>query len=306
MNENKKREKDIEVTSVKSILDETLESLNKALDEVRREPSEGSEASEDKTISIDLKSVKAQTADLEKSESNRDDNGDTKPINLKGKTAKPDKDIEPKQDVKITGTAPDVIVKTINNNIRKEKESEIPDVKIISKEKTKAPSKNKKQSKKKGEELKFNGHKRAFCMFNAVFVTLVFLAVTAALIFLKRPSGFMSSENRNYAELPSFSVDSYLSGEYTSGINTYFTDTTPNREQLKAFANHFTDLFGFKLDNTVIQGANKNSIKREKFDEKKQITSATAVTFGTKNTESTQSTTTSVADTIPVTDTVTP
>lgn len=299
MNENKKREKDIEVTSVKSILDETLESLNKALDEVRREPSEGSEASEDKTISIDLKSVKAAQTDNDLMDS-------TKVINLKGETAKPDKDTEPKQDVKIKETAPDVIAETIKNNIRKEKESETSDVKIISKEKTKAPLKNKKQSKKKGEELKFNGHKRAFCMFNAVFVTLVFLAVTVALIFLKRPSGFMSSENRNYAELPSFSVDSYLSGEYTSGINTYFTDTTPNREQLKAFANHFTDLFGFKLDNTVIQGANKNSVKREKFDEKKQITSATAVTFGTKNTESTQSTTTSVADTIPVTDTVTP
>lgn len=299
MNENKKREKNIEVTSVKSILDETLESLNKALDEVRREPLEGSEASEDKTISIDLKSVKAAQIDNDLTDS-------TKVIDFKGKTAKPDKDIEPKQDVKIKGTSPDVISETIKNNISKEKEPEIPDVKIISKEKTKASFKNKKQSKKKGEELKFNGHKRAFCMFNAVFVTLVFLAVTAALIFLKRPSGFMSSENRNYAELPSFSVDSYLSGEYTSGINTYFTDTTPNREQLKAFANHFTDLFGFKLDNTVIQGANKNSIKREKFDEKKQITSATAVTFGTKNTESTESTTTSVADTIPVTDTVTP
>ncbi len=296
MNENKKREKDIEVTSVKSILNETLESLNKALDEVRKE---SSEASEDKTISIDLKSVKAAQTDNDLTDS-------TKAIDFKGKTAKPDKDVKLKQDVKIKKTASDVIAETIKNNIRKEKESEIPDVKIISKEKTKATSKNKKQSKKKGKELKFNGHKRAFCMFNAVFVTLVFLAVTAALIFLKRPSGFMSSENRNYAELPSFSVDSYLSGEYTSGINTYFTDTTPNREQLKAFANHFTDLFGFKLDNTVIQGANKNSIKREKFDEKKQITSATAVTFGTKNTESTESTTTSVADTIPVTDTVTP
>lgn len=299
MNENKKREKDIEVTSVKSILDETLESLNKALDEVRRDPSEGSEASEDKTISIDLKSVKAEQTDNDLMDS-------TKVINFKGETSKSDKDTEPKQDVRIKETAPDVIAETIKNNKRKEKESETSDVKIISKEKTKAPLKNKKQSKKKGEELKFNGHKRAFCMFNAVFVTLVFLAVTIALIILKRPSGFMSSENRNYAELPSFSVDSYLSGEYTSGINTYFTDTTPNREQLKAFANHFTDLFGFKLDNTVIQGANKSSVKREKFDEKKQITSATAVTFGTKNTESTQSTTTSVASTIPVTDTVTP
>lgn len=299
MNENKKREKDIEVTSIQSVLNETLESLNKALDEVRRESPESSGASEDKTISIELKSVKTAQTDKEFI-------GNTKTINLKGNDSEPDVNIRPKQDVKIKEAAPDIIAETIKDNIRKEKESEIPDVKIVSKEKTKAPSKNKKQSKKKDEELKFNGHRRAFCIFNAVFVTLVFLSITVALIVLKRPSGFMSSENRNYAELPDFSVSAYLSGEYTAGINTYFTDTTPNREQLKVFANHFTDLFGFKLDNTVIQGANKGSIKRETFDEKKEITSATAVTFGTKKTEDTQPTTTADAITAEVTDTVTP
>lgn len=296
MNENKRSEKDIEVTSVQSILDETLTSLDKALDEVRREPSENSEALKNKTISVDLKSVKAAQTD-------KDFMGNTKTIDLKSNNSKPDVNIKTKQDVKIKEAAPDVIAETIKDNIRKEKKSEIPDVKIVSKEKTKTSSKNKKQSKKKAEELKFNGHRRAFCIFNTVFVTLVFLSITVALIVLKRPSGFMSSENRNYAEFPEFSVDSYLSGEYTSGINTYFTDTTPNREQLKAFANHFTDLFGFKLDNTVIQGANKSDIKRETFDEKKEITSATAVTFGTKNAENTQSTTASVVTTTPVTDT---
>lgn len=299
MNENKKREKDIEVTSIQSVLNETLESLNKALDEVRRESPESSGASEDKTISIDLKSVKTAQTDKEFI-------GNTKTINLKGNDSEPDVNIKSKQDIKIKEAAPDIIAETIKDNIRKEKESEIPDVKIVSKEKTKAPSKNKKQSKKKDEELKFNGHRRAFCIFNTVFVTLVFLSITVALIVLKRPSGFMSSENRNYAELPDFSVSAYLSGEYTAGINTYFTDTTPNREQLKVFANHFTDLFGFKLDNTVIQGANKGSIKRETFDEKKEITSATAVTFGTKKTEDTQPTTTADAITAEVTDTVTP
>lgn len=296
MNENKRSEKDIEVTSVQSILDETLTSLDKVLDEVRRESSENSEALKDKTISVDLKSVKAAQTD-------KAFMGNTKAIDLKSNNSKPDVNIKPKQDVKIKEAVPDVIAETIKDNIRKEKKSEIPDVKIVPKEKTKTSSKNKKQSKKKAEELKFNGHRRAFCIFNTVFVTLVFLSITVALIVLKRPSGFMSSENRNYAEFPEFSVDSYLSGEYTSGINTYFTDTTPNREQLKAFANHFTDLFGFKLDNTVIQGANKSDIKREKFDEKKEITSATAVTFGTKNAENTQSTTASVVTTTPVTDT---
>lgn len=181
--------------------------------------------------------------------------------------------------------------------------SETQDVKIVPRKKTKASPKIKNQGKKKEDELKFNGHKTALCMFNTVFVTVVFLSIAAALLVLKRPSGFMPSENRNYAEFPKFSVSDYISGKYTSGINTFFTDTTPNREQLKVFANHFTDLFGFKLDNTVIQGANKSSIKREKFDEKKEITSATAVTFGTKNTESTGSTTAAVVTTVPVTDT---
>lgn len=299
MNENKKREKDIEVTSIQSILDETLESLNKALDEVRRDPAESPEVSEDKTISVDLKSVKAAQTDKELM-------GDTKTIDLKDGASDSDKDIKPKQDVKKKEAAPDVIAETIKENIRKEKESEIPDVKIVPREKPKASSKNKKPSKKKEAELKFNGHKRAFCIFNTVFVTLVFLSVTAALIILKRPSGFMSSENRNYAEFPSFTLNSYFSGEYTSDINTYFTDTTPNRERLKVFANHFTDLFGFKLDNTVIQGANKSSAKRETFDEKKEITSATAVTFSTKSTEGAQSTTAVVADTTPVTDSENP
>lgn len=296
MSENKNRENDMEITSVKGILDETLKSIDKAFDGVKREP-EGSMQMDNKSANGDISSVGAghteAAADIK----------EVNPQSYKSEEVNSVKNVEQKSfgDVKITNdatineTESNLTDKAINNI-----KEEIPDVRIVSSVKQKTVSKSKKKSKKE-EELKFNGHKMAFRIFNTVFVTLVFLSIAVALLVLKRPSGFMSSENRNYAEFPEFSLRSYFSGEYTADINTYFTDTTPNREQLKAFANRFTDLFGFKLDNTVIQGANKTAIERETFDESKEITSATAVTFPTKSNEENPSTTVTVAGTTQVT-----
>lgn len=296
MSENKNRKNDIEITSVKGILDETLKFIDKAFDEVQRE-SESSIQEENKSINGDVSSVKADRTEAAA------DIKDVKHKSDKSEEVKSDKndeqksygDVKIKKDAAIKETESNLPAKAINNI-----KEEIPDVKIVSSARQKTVAKSKKKNKKE-EELKFNGHKTAFRIFNTVFVTVVFLSIAVALLVLKRPSGFMSSENRNYAEFPEFSLRSYFSGEYTSDINTYFTDTTPNREQLKAFANRFTDLFGFKLDNTVIHGANKTSVERETFDENKEITSATAVTFPTKSNAENQSTTVTVADTTQVT-----
>ncbi|MCC8192720.1 MAG: hypothetical protein LIO41_06765 [Ruminococcus sp.] len=220
MSDNKKQQKNIEVTSVDGIIHEKK--------------------------SVDLKSVNSALK-------SSDD------VKLKSKANKPDKSA----DVKVGGKA-------------------------------------KKSRKAKQPELKFNGHERAFSLFNIIFIAAIFVSIIVYLLVLERPSGFMESENRNYAELPSFSLELYFSGEYTEDVDTYFTDTTPNREELKEIANRFSSLFGFSLNNTTIQSSGSSSVAHETFDDSKEITSATAVTFTTANKEET--TTVEVAETTAVSD----
>ncbi len=167
------------------------------------------------------------------------------------------------------------------------------DVKIIKK-----PAEAEESIIKPGEKRKRDS-KRLFNIFNVVFVTAVFVLITAALFVLERSSGRVQSENRNYATFPEFSFNSYLNGEYTQKISEYFTDTTPHREELKTIANAYTELFGFKLDNTVIINSNKN-VNKEKFDDRITITTVTPATFPPReNTTSAVTTTTPVATSVP-------
>lgn len=276
----------METASVKSALNDALSSLDKALEDIKNEIPKANEMhkseGDEKTKTLDIKSVL---------ESAGDHNGDTKPIDLKH-TAKNISDVKVKSH-KAEETVADIIAETIKDNVRREnaakgtsdviiKNHENEDVKI-------------KEKKAKG----FNGNKKFFYVLNSVFVTFVFVCIAAALMVLDRPSGFMQSENRNYATFPEFSFRSYFDGEYTQKISEYFTDTTPHREELKTAANAFTGLFGFKLDDTVIKNSNKN-VNKEKFDNKITITTVTPATFPSKeNTDSATAATDQVTTTVP-------
>lgn len=64
-----------------------------------------------------------------------------------------------------------------------------------------------------------------------VIISILFVGFVYLLIF-KRDT-VSNEENRNLAEFPKFSVESYLSGEYTEGIARYYDDTVPNRSFFK-------------------------------------------------------------------------
>lgn len=151
----------------------------------------------------------------------------------------------------------------------------------------------KKKAYKSKQEEKANTPKKGFYVANAVVCLAIIFGVFAALLVMKRESGFIQSENRNLATFPKFSVSSYFKGEYTSGITEYFTDTVPNREKLKNFCSEFTDMLGIKLNDTVISGDFK-TVQKEELDQEKVATTTTVTAFTGSRTTTTSGDTTSV------------
>jgi len=71
-----------------------------------------------------------------------------------------------------------------------------------------------------------------FALLNIVVIILILFAGFSYLLFFKRDT-VSHEENRNLTKFPEFTVNSYLSGEYTEGIADYYDDTVPNRSFFK-------------------------------------------------------------------------
>ena len=54
----------------------------------------------------------------------------------------------------------------------------------------------------------------SFNVINSVVCLLIVFGVFAALLVMKRESGFIRSGNRNYATFPKFSLSSYFDGDF--------------------------------------------------------------------------------------------
>ena len=72
--------------------------------------------------------------------------------------------------------------------------------------------------------------------------SLMFMLTLAVLFafsfdFLHRPS-FSESEKRELAHFPEFSFESLASGDYVDGINLWFSDTVPFRDNFVNFFVH--------------------------------------------------------------------
>ncbi len=61
-------------------------------------------------------------------------------------------------------------------------------------------------------------------------------------------------ENRNLAEFPEFSWESYWSGEFAADVGEYFDDTVPNRDTLKQAASNLLNFLGVKYNDVQITG----------------------------------------------------
>lgn len=70
-----------------------------------------------------------------------------------------------------------------------------------------------------------------------------------------------ASELRTLATFPTFTWESFLSGEYTSGINLWYSDTFPFREELIGLNNTLRGLYGLKgtTSGSVVGGDSINT-----------------------------------------------
>lgn len=84
-----------------------------------------------------------------------------------------------------------------------------------------------------------------------VFLVMITAGAILSLIIPLRPTVSVN-EKRNLTEFPKFSVESFLNGEYFSGIDTWFADTFPYRDQLIACNDKVVSLYGIR--DTVIHG----------------------------------------------------
>ncbi|MBQ9460323.1 MAG: hypothetical protein IJU51_00175 [Clostridia bacterium] len=101
----------------------------------------------------------------------------------------------------------------------------------------------------------FNSYKRSSVkQFSSVISILIMLPVFAIMMifFVCFPRSEVSQiEKRNLALFPEFSFESYFNGSFTAGINQWFTDTAPFRDDLKNNGNGMKALFGISTQDSV-------------------------------------------------------
>ena len=81
---------------------------------------------------------------------------------------------------------------------------------------------------------------------------LMYIYFVIALFLLVWPRTKVSeAEKRELTAFPKFTFASYFSGEFTSGINEWYTDTVPFRDFFTARANSIKSLFGIRAAGSV-------------------------------------------------------
>ena len=93
--------------------------------------------------------------------------------------------------------------------------------------------------KSTAKKIKIKGYLAQLLVFT---LTIAALAVTGLIIPL-RPA-YSESEKRNLAEFPSFSFESFFSGNYFHELGNWYSDTYPGRESLVGFNSKFKSMFG--------------------------------------------------------------
>ncbi|MEE1242729.1 DHHW family protein [Frisingicoccus sp.] len=101
-------------------------------------------------------------------------------------------------------------------------------------------------TKKRKKDYKYTKYKIA------AFSVCVMLIALIGLMFPLRPKE-SKLEKRVLTRFPSFSVESFLNGEFFNGVSTWYADTFPFREQLLAGNTKFRSLYG--IQNNQIYGS---------------------------------------------------
>ena len=81
-----------------------------------------------------------------------------------------------------------------------------------------------------------------------VVITLTLFAFVGISMFIFPRSTESELENRELAKFPKFSLESFVSGEYTHALNTYFSDTVPYRDDLMVISSMIRNMTGFRMN----------------------------------------------------------
>ena len=93
-------------------------------------------------------------------------------------------------------------------------------------------------------------NKNFICFINIIVVSFAFIFISSYLLFAKRSTS-SALERRRLSEFPEFTLESYFSGEYTVKLQTWFTDTVPDRDTWKKADMKIRSLFGFASEMTI-------------------------------------------------------
>ena len=83
-------------------------------------------------------------------------------------------------------------------------------------------------------------------------VSVLVILCVIGLAFFARPT-VSETEKRELTKFPTFTVEAFLSGEYTSGISLWFSDTFPLREPMIQANSAINQLYGIKGEQVVIK-----------------------------------------------------
>ena len=113
----------------------------------------------------------------------------------------------------------------------------------------------------------FNSYKRSsvsrFSSMISILIVLPAFAFFTLFMWFFPKSDKSEIEKRNLTSFPTFSAESYFSGEFTRGVNTWFTDTTPYRDDMKNAGNSFKGTFGISTEDTVNVVGNLKKVNKK-------------------------------------------
>lgn len=82
-----------------------------------------------------------------------------------------------------------------------------------------------------------------------IVITMSVFAAAGISMFIFPRSTESALEKRDLKTFPKFTVESFISGEYTQGLGAYFSDTVPFRDALMVVSSAIRDMTGFRLNN---------------------------------------------------------
>lgn len=106
-------------------------------------------------------------------------------------------------------------------------------------------------------------------MLSLLIIVPVFALIALFMLFFPKSKESMI-EKRNLASFPELTPQAYFAGDFTRGINLWYTDTVPFRDNFKNAGNGFKNLFGITTDDSVNAVGNLKKVDKDKNKDKSQ------------------------------------